>query len=277
MPFDSDAGTFQVPGPAGASAYEAWRGLGNTGTVSDFLATLVGKPGPASTVPGPDGKPGAAGVGVIAQRTASVAIDAWTAVVSDGPSACRPADPTNPGHRGRVIGVTAYGAVAGTRCEVQNLGDLSGPSRQYPSGALLHVGLNGALVAAPPMNARWRQSVATVVTDGNVIVLLGEAVIAGYAPIDDADYQCLATDTQVGFRTLTASRVVSLPDVDTFPLGQDLVIADESGACSDTITITVQPGAGTGDTIAGASSIILSSPYQALRFRRGTANLWIRL
>jgi hypothetical protein len=76
--------------------------------------------------------------------------------------------------------------------------------------------------------------------------------------------------------TLTAPRVISLPDVDTFPF-RDLVIADESGACSDTLTITIQPGAGTGDTIAGATSIVLSSPYQGLRFRRGAANLWIRL
>lgn len=58
MPFDSDAGAFLVPGPSGASAYEAWRGLGNTGTVADFLATLTGAPGRDSTVPGPAGKDG---------------------------------------------------------------------------------------------------------------------------------------------------------------------------------------------------------------------------
>lgn len=277
MPFESDAGTFQVPGPSGASAYEAWRGLGNDGTVADFLATLVGKPGPASTVPGPEGRQGAPGAGVVARRTATTNIDAWTAVVSDGPSACRSADPTNLDYRGRVIGITAYGAVAGAQCEIQSLGDLSGPPRQYASGALLYVGLNGGLVAMPPLTARWRQAVATVVTDGHVVVLLGEAIIAGYAPVDDTDYQCIASDTQVGYRTLTAPRTVSLPDVDTFPLGQDLVIADESGALSDTTTITVQPGAGTGDTIAGASALILSSPYQAVRFRRGATNLWIRV
>ncbi|WP_183667428.1 hypothetical protein [Methylorubrum rhodesianum] len=77
--------------------------------------------------------------------------------------------------------------------------------------------------------------------------------------------------------SLTAARTVSLPDVDTFPLGQDLVIADESGACSESLTITIIPGSGTGDTIAGDGSIVLTSPYQAVRFRRGAANLWIRL
>jgi hypothetical protein len=102
----------------------------------------------------------------------------------------------------------------------------------------------------------------------------------GHTPVPDANYQCLQRDVQVGMTTLTAPRTISLPDVDTFPLGQDLVIADESGACSDTLTITIQPGPGTGDIIGspeGATTFVLSSPYQAVRLRRGAANLWIRL
>ncbi|AWI90385.1 hypothetical protein C0214_20380 [Methylobacterium sp. DM1] len=78
---------------------------------------------------------------------------------------------------------------------------------------------------------------------------------------------------------LTAPRTISLPDVDAFPLGQDLVIADESRTCSETLTIPIQPGASTGDIIGGpkgATTIVLFSPYQAVRFRRGAANLWIR-
>lgn len=77
---------------------------------------------------------------------------------------------------------------------------------------------------------------------------------------------------------LTAPRTIWLPDVDAFPLGRDLVIADESGACSDVLTITIQPGAGTGDVIGTPEgNAILFTPYQAIRFRRGAANLWIRL
>ncbi|BDL41082.1 hypothetical protein [Methylorubrum sp. GM97] len=103
--------------------------------------------------------------------------------------------------------------------------------------------------------------------------------------VNDADYQCLATDRQVAMEALTASRVISLPDVDSFPFGQDLLIADESGACSDVRLIKVRPGVGTDDTIGGADNdpalsvgvIALSSPYQAVRFRRGATNLWIRL
>lgn len=126
--------------------------------------------------------------------------------------------------------------------------------------------------------------VVAPVPDGNGGVrTVGEALAAaaqrGHTTVSDADYQCLTTDVQVGIVSLTSARTISLPDVDTFPLGQDLVIADESGACSDTLTITIQPGASTGDIIGGpegATTIVLFSPYQAVRFRRGAANLWIR-
>ncbi|GAA0267167.1 hypothetical protein LNAOJCKE_2979 [Methylorubrum aminovorans] len=102
----------------------------------------------------------------------------------------------------------------------------------------------------------------------------------GHTLVEDADYQCLSSDVQVGLKPLTSPRTISLPDVDLFPLGQDLVIADESGACSDVLTITIKPGPSTGDVIGGpegAATIVLSSPYQAVRFRRGASNLWIRL
>jgi hypothetical protein len=100
----------------------------------------------------------------------------------------------------------------------------------------------------------------------------------GHTPISDRDFQCRRSDVQVGMVTLTASRTVFLPDVDTFPLGQDLVIADESGACSDTRTITIRPGAATGDVLGTSEgTVVLSGPYQAARFRRGAVNLWIRL
>lgn len=105
---------------------------------------------------------------------------------------------------------------------------------------------------------------------------LANTLPATHTAVSDANYQCLASDAQVGVVALTAPRTISLPDVDVFPF-RDLVIADESGACSETLTITIQPGAGTDDTIAGVASLVLTSPYQAVRFRRGAANLWIRL
>lgn len=199
MPFDSDAGAFQVPGPAGASAFEAWRGLGNTGTVADFLAALRGAKGADSTVPGPQGEQGPAGAGTVAVRTASSRIAPWTAVIADGPTNCLPADPTNSAHRGLVIGVSAYGGAAGTSVEIQNAGDLSGPPGGFSVKASLCVGLNGALASNPPAGAVWRQLVATAVSDGHVVIALGEASRI----TDDADaligssgFAYSASDTQ---------------------------------------------------------------------------------
>lgn len=96
--------------------------------------------------------------------------------------------------------------------------------------------------------------------------------------VNDSDYQCFMDDVQVGVAALTALRTIYLPDVDTYPPGQDLVIADESGACSEMLTITNRPGAGTSDIIGSAdnSAVILSNPYQVQGFRRGAANVWVR-
>ncbi|UMY19146.1 hypothetical protein MMB17_07555 [Methylobacterium organophilum] len=94
-----------------------------------------------------------------------------------------------------------------------------------------------------------------------------------HTSVPDLDYHCLSTDVQIGLVALTAPRTVFLPD--RYPLGQVLFIADESGACSETLPITIQVGPGTGDSIAGQTSIQITNPYQGLGFRRGAANLWI--
>lgn len=119
---------------------------------------------------------------------------------------------------------------------------------------------------------------ATVTVRGQARSLsdaLSNAAALGHTAVADTDYQGLATDVQIGFTSLTAARTVYLPDVDTYPLGQVLFVADESGNCSETIKITIAVSAGSGDTIAGQASQTLTSPYQGQGFRRGAANLWI--
>ena len=143
-------------------------------------------------------------------------------------------------------------------------------------------GLNYTVVWADAIDAfpaGWRLKGAAAVLNGNDFASLG------HTSVFDRDYTGLASDVQVGFRTLTGPRIYTLPDVDTYPLGQDHVVADESGACSDTLTIKIQPGPDTNDVIGGAEpdagtsipTIVLFNPYQAVRLRRGAANLWIRL
>lgn len=98
----------------------------------------------------------------------------------------------------------------------------------------------------------------------------------GQTTVSNAAYQVLATDVDIVYTSLTASRIVKLCDVDVYPKGQDLVISDETGACSETITITILPGDSTGDTIPQTSNntIVLNGPYASVRLRRGAANIW---
>lgn len=119
-------------------------------------------------------------------------------------------------------------------------------------------------------------SLSTLAAPGNPIGdALAARVRATHTAAPDANYQALVTDVQIGFATLTASRTVTLPDVDVYPLGQALFIADESGQCSSTRPIIITVGSGTGDTIAGQPALQLTDAYQGIGLRRGAANVWI--
>lgn len=138
---------------------------------------LRGPEGAASTVPGPAGGPGPQGrdgAGAIVSRIAAVAIPPWTAVVSSGSDRVIPADPTNPAHRGQVIGVTAYGALQGAAVSIQNTGDLFGLVGPFSAGDALFVGAGGAVVSIPPTSG-WRQIVAGGAATNHIVVTLGEA------------------------------------------------------------------------------------------------------
>ena len=95
--------------------------------------------------------------------------------------------------------------------------------------------------------------------------------------VEDTDYQCLPTDRQVGMKPLTASRTIWLPDVDMFPLGEVLFIADYSNAAAFDLPISIQPGPGTNDVLGVEGGVLqIISPLSGFGFRRGDANLWIR-
>ena len=69
-----------IPGTIiqGDSAYEVWLAAGHTGTEDEFLASLVGRAGADSTVPGPrglQGDPGAKGdTGAPASPSSTIAL-----------------------------------------------------------------------------------------------------------------------------------------------------------------------------------------------------------
>jgi hypothetical protein len=98
----------------------------------------------------------------------------------------------------------------------------------------------------------------------------------GHTSVNNTNYQVLVSDVDVAFVALTAPRTVKLCDVDSYPLGQDLVIGDESGSCSAMNTITILVGDGSSDTIPQQSdgTIVLAYAFASVRLRRGAANIW---
>jgi hypothetical protein len=90
--------------------------------------------------------------------------------------------------------------------------------------------------------------------------------------VSDANYAALATDQLVAFTAITAARTVTLPAASAVNAGQPLVIADESGSCSATNTITVARS-GT-DTINGATSAVIASPFGYLELVSNGSNKW---
>lgn len=98
------------------------------------------------------------------------------------------------------------------------------------------------------------------------------AAAVGRKAVNDANYAVILSDAYIGFTALTAARTVALPPATNYPAGQGLVIADESGACSATLSITAL--ASGGDTVAGTASIMLGAPYQKVTFHCNGSNLW---
>jgi hypothetical protein len=103
-------------------------------------------------------------------------------------------------------------------------------------------------------------------------VLETSPAIANRIYVTDANYLVTKWDGFVLYRTLTAARTVTLPAY--FRPGQPLFVADGTGACDSTKTITIVPAAG--HTINGQSSQVIASPYGKFVLHFDDAlNLWI--
>ena len=119
---------------------------------------------------GVDGRDGTPGAGAVASRAATTTIPAWCAVIEDG-AGCRPADPTDPAHYGRVLGVTAAGGASGTVVSITKIGDLVGNAGPFAASKPLWIGAGGIL-AESPAAGDWRQSVGTSTATDRIVVTL---------------------------------------------------------------------------------------------------------
>ncbi len=101
---------------------------------------------------------------------------------------------------------------------------------------------------------------------------LAEVVTNTRTAVSDAPYSALASDRNVAYTALTASRVVTLPASSAFPTGTPLTVFDESGACSATKTITLSPTGS--DLIDGAASAVVCVPYGYIALQTNAAGKW---
>jgi hypothetical protein len=101
---------------------------------------------------------------------------------------------------------------------------------------------------------------------------LAEALTNTRTAVSDANYTALATDRTVAYTAITAARTVSLPASSSFPTGTRLLVVDESGSCSATLTITLSAN-GT-DTIDGASTAVINSAYGYLAVESNGSGKW---
>jgi hypothetical protein len=116
-----------------------------------------------------------------------------------------------------------------------------------------------------PDTSLYRSAAGVLATDNSLSV--GQAFVQGRTTVANVAYTVLATDAKVCYTSLSAARVVTLPAASTLP-GQNLVVKDESGACSGTNTITVTPASG---TIDGAANKVINTAYGVLRvYSNGT-------
>ena len=98
------------------------------------------------------------------------------------------------------------------------------------------------------------------------------ADVIGRTTVSDSNYTVLATDRTIAYAALTAARVMTLPAASAYPTGTQLLVVDETGACSLSNTITLARS-GT-DTINGATSAVISVAFGFLALMSSGAGKW---
>ena len=104
---------------------------------------------------------------------------------------------------------------------------------------------------------------------------LVETQTIGRTAVSDANYGILPSDVLVAVTALSASRTLTLPAASVYPVGRVLRILDESGAAAASPQIVV--AAAGSDSIDGATSAVIQTPYGSLELISNGAGKWFRL
>jgi Major tropism determinant N-terminal domain len=116
-----------------------------------------------------------------------------------------------------------------------------------------------------------------VVNDGSTAggwpaAKLAEVVTNARTAVADAAYSALTTDRMIAYTSITAARAVALSLAASFPTGTRLLVVDESGNCSATLTITLNRAGS--DTINGATSVAINVAYGYVAIESNGSNAW---
>lgn len=117
-----------------------------------------------------------------------------------------------------------------------------------------------------------------VINDGSTVggwaaAKLSEVQTNSRTPVADTAYVILPTDRMVAYTALTAARVVSLDASSAFPTGTSLIVVDETGNCTSTLSITITPNGS--DTINGVNAaIVLNAAYARVTLESNGAGKW---
>jgi Major tropism determinant N-terminal domain len=101
---------------------------------------------------------------------------------------------------------------------------------------------------------------------------LAEVVTNTRTSVSDTAYSTLTTDRMIAYTALTAARAVALPAASVFPTGTRLLVIDETGNCSSSLTITLNRAGS--DMIGGATSLVINVPYGFAAIESNGSNAW---
>lgn len=142
--------------------------------------------------------------------------------------------------------------------------------RDVAANVAAFTGAQGEVIVDTTNNRLVVQDGATA--GGFAAAKLSEVITARRSAVADANYAVLTTDRIVAYSSLTAARTVTLPAASAFPVGVQLLIVDESGACSATNAISISRAGA--DTIGGAASTVLNGAYMSVALESNGANAW---
>lgn len=96
----------------------------------------------------------------------------------------------------------------------------------------------------------------------------------GRRAVADAITTVTARDSLISYTTLSAARIVTLPAATAYPAGKRLVIADESGSASSTITISLAPNGTNKIGGVNATQALITYPYGTVELVSNGVDSW---